>query len=642
MGPFGRPMGGKGAGVSMSDRVFIPLVSVLVGLVFLLANALAQPLLSGARVDLTEGGRYTLSAGTITTLENLAEPVELTFVYTRRVGQDYPAVRAYAQRVRELLASYKSVSGPDIRLTEIDPTPFSIDEDEALASGITAVQTDGTDPLYFGLIGRNGVDDELVIPFMAPEREATLEYDLTRLIARLDKPEPETIGLITDLPNMEGDGKDGGYFVLREMAAIYQVRAIGSDFTDIPEDVDVLMLAHAASLNERQIYLIDQFILEKGRALILIDPVSTIAQAGGVFNTSSGNARSDLGELGQAWGVRLGEDAVADVENALNVNISQDGRTIEVGQPIFVGLPRQYISGDDVITSPLSLTINLGAPGALEFTPSPDITFKPLMQTSQTPSYIPTDIIRQGVSPQEVLGLYSSRSEPFTLAARISGVLPSAFPSGPPARSNDDPVEASLDQIAGNAAGPHRTLSAVPAEVIILADTDMLDDAFYVDPRSSTARGDNATFILNALDNLTGGSELLNLRSRTSNLRPMTRVEDMRAAAQDEFLDEQAKLEGRLAQSQGRLEELQNVGATGGFFSGDIEADLTLEERAELSELRQSVVQTRERLRIIERDFRRDIDQLEGTLRLINIWGGPLIVLLIGLLIWFRKTRAVS
>lgn len=119
----------------------------------------------------------------------------------------------------------------------------------------------------------------------------------------------------------------------------------------------------------------------------------------------------------------------------------------------------------------------------------------------------------------------------------------------------------------------------------------------------------------------------------------MTRVVDMRDAAQDKFFDEQARLEQRLSQAQRRLEELQSIGATGGFFSGDIEADLTIEERAELAELRQSVVETRARLRQIERDFRQEIDQLEGWLRFINIWGGPLLVLLLGGLVWLRHRR---
>ena len=110
----------------MFDRYFTPLASVFILCIFFFAHSLLQPALGSWRADFTEQDLFTLSEGTSATLETLAEPVDLTFVYTRRVGQEYPAVRAYAQRVRELLATYKSVAGNKVRLLEIDPTPFSI------------------------------------------------------------------------------------------------------------------------------------------------------------------------------------------------------------------------------------------------------------------------------------------------------------------------------------------------------------------------------------------------------------------------------------------------------------------------------------------------------------------------------------
>ena len=629
----------------MAHRYFIPLASALILAIFFLGHAILQPATGNLRADFTEQGLFTLSDGTVSTLKDIEEPIKLTFVYTRRVGQEYPAVRAYAQRVRELLATYESVAGSNLQVLEIDPTPFSIDEDEALAAGITAIETNGADPLYFGLIGRNLVDDELVIPFLAPERETTLEYDLTRLIARLDDPEPDTIGVITDLQNMKGNGEDAGYFVLQEIAATYSLRPIDPNFTALPDDLDVLMLAHASNLTDYQYYLIDQFILRKGRALILIDPAATtVSQSGGAFNTSRARTRSDLGPLASAWGVSLAENVVADIENALKINVSDAGRTLEVDQPIFIGLPRARMSANDTITAPLSLTLNLGAAGALVSEPdnASGFEFSPLLITGETPSFIPSAEVLKGLNPQGVIGLYESRSSSLTIAARLSGRVPSAFPSGPPEPDTDDPVAQELARLAGANAGPHLASSQTSAQIIVLADTDMLDDAFYIDPRSTSPQADNASFIMNALDNLTGGDALSNLRSRSENARPMTRVVDMRDAAQDKFFDEQTRLEQRLSEAQYRLEELQSIGGAGGFFSGDIEADLTPEERAELADLRQSVVETRARLRQIERDFRGDIDRLEGRLRALNIWGGPFIVFLLGLFVWWRNEKAAA
>ena len=258
----------------MTGRRYLFLTSILSIAIFVLANMLLQPRMDSARIDFTEGGLYTLADGTKNTLRELAEPVELTFVYTRRVGQDYPAIRSYADRVRELLQAYKGVAGSKLQIREIDPTPFSRAEDEVIDAGISALETGDSDPLYFGLIGRNRVDDVRVIPFLSPDSESTLEYDLTRLITRLDRPDPPVVTILSSLRGMQGDGRSEGYFILREAAKSFRIEQLPAEFVSIPEMTDVLFIAHPPELTEYQLYLIDQFLMRKGRALIMIDPAS--------------------------------------------------------------------------------------------------------------------------------------------------------------------------------------------------------------------------------------------------------------------------------------------------------------------------------------------------------------------------------
>ncbi|MEL7481740.1 MAG: ABC transporter, partial [Pseudomonadota bacterium] len=336
-------------------------------------------------------------------------------------------------------------------------------------------------------------------------------------------------------------------------------------------------------------------------------------------------------------GIELSEEAVADAAHALPVNIEEDGRFIEVGQPLFIGVPRDLMAQDDIVTAPLSRRLNLGAPGALQAFPPEGVSFQPLFRTDEAPAFINATEASVDMAPDEVLRNYAAEDGQLVLAGRLSGPLSTAFPEGPPVIDADTAPEERPDP-----PGPHLAVSRGSAEIILVGDADLLDDGFYIDPRTSTPVADNAILVLNALDQLTGGADLLALRSRSPNLRPMTRVEAMREAAEDRFFDEQARLEARLAASQRRLEELQSIGASGGFFTGDLEADLSRAEQSELTELRLTVVETRERLRAIERDFRREIDRLEGSLRLINIWLGPAIVLIIGLGLWWRRERRTA
>lgn len=627
----------------MTPRRYLLLASLLLIAIFAAANLLAQAWVSGARADFTENRLYTLSNGTKVTLTELAEPIDLTFVYTRSVGQDFPAVRAYAVRVRELLDAYQTLGKGQIRVREIDPAPFSEAEDEALAAGLVAVDTNGGDPLYFGLIGRNAVDDERVIPFLAPEQETRLEYDITRMVARLDRPEPARIGLISTLPGMNALTDEAGYAIRREMGKTFIVDVIEENFVDLPPELDVLMLVHPPDFTDWQLWQIDQFILRTGRALILLDPAAKTAQGTGPFNMTNRQIRSDLDTFAAAWGVRLAEAAVADTETALSIEADAgDGRTTILQHPLFLAIPPSLMSRTNLATADMTRTINLGAPGRLLLNDGAPGTREILMRTGPAPSDIPPDRAAIDLSAGDAVALYQAKdtgSAP--LAVRLTGPLVSAFSDGAPRPDlPEDPIYAELARAAAAEAPPHMSTSAVDADIVILADADMLDDGLYLNLQTGVPFADNAAFILNVLDSMSGSSELMSLRARAPGRRPMETVDRMREAAQSQFFNQQARLESRLANSQERLEELQTVGATGGFFDGDVSAELSEAERAELARLREEIVSTRSRLRQIERDFRRDIDQLELRLRLFTILGGPALIGLLGLLLFFRSRRA--
>lgn len=626
----------------MNARRYLLISTLLAGILLLAGNIAAQKLLAGARIDFTEGGLYTLSHGTRTTLEDITEPVDLTFAYSRKVGQEFPAVQAHAARVRELLASYAAASGGRVRVREIDPSPFSEAEDEALAAGIAAVPSGGNDPLYFGIIGRNTIDDVRILPFLAPEQDLTLEYDLTRMISRLNDPEPPHVGILSSLQGMSSPDPAGGYTLLQDIARSFDVTPLAEDFSALPADLDVLLVAHPSPLSSRQEWLVDQYLLRGGRALFLVDPAAKTAVTGDVFGVSSELARSSLGRLGRAWGVELSPDAVADAAFALPVPVeTANGRIEELAHPLFIGVPAEAMNREDPITADLRRVVNFGAPGALLVgTPPPGVTLTPLAMTGPSPSYIDAGEAARDMPPAEVLRQYRSEPAPLPLAMRISGLLVSAFPSGaPPIDLPRDPGAAEAARAAAASLPPHIRAGERAAEIVVVADADFIADEFYIVEGGGLAVADNGALVLNALDALAGGGELSRLRSRAPALRPMTRIENMRADAEEQYFRQQEELETRLAAAQARLAELQGEGTGDGFFAGDLEAQLTEDQRFELNGLREDILTLRARLRETERDYRRGIDQLEGTLKAINIWGGPLLVALAGLIVWRRQKR---
>ena len=626
----------------MRAKTYLLLATALTAIIFITANLLVQRVFTSARIDFTENGLFSLSDATRESLKNIAEPVDLTFVYTRRVGQDFPAVRAYAARVRELLETYETQSGGQVRIREIDPAPFSPEEDEALAAGIAAVSTNGDDPLYFGIIGRNAVDDQRILPFLAPEREVTLEYDLTRMISRLDDPDPARVGVLSSLPGMTAPGGEGGYALLADIANAFELVPIAPGFQALPQDLDVLLVAHPPELSLRQEWLIDQFLLRRGKAVFLVDPATKTAAASGPFDFDAGNAASTLGQLGDAWGVTLSEEAVADAASALPVPVDTgNGRVEELAHPLFIGIPAGDMNQDDLITADLARVVNLGAPGALITTELQEgLTFSPLFATGPSPTFIDAADAVTNMTPQSVLRAYQTEDGPLTLAGRVSGRLLTAFPAGEPALDEpDDPALAELVRAEAAAAPAHIAASEGEVDIILIADADLIADEYYIFPDRNIVVADNGTLVLNAIDALAGGAGLSRLRSRAPSQRPMTRIDRMREQAEAVYFRRQSELEGNLREAQARLEELQAIGAADGFFSGDFESDLTDAERIELGDLRERIVGLRAELREIEGDYRRDIDALESTLKAINIWIGPFLVGLLGSGVAWRQRR---
>ncbi|HEX5006759.1 MAG TPA: Gldg family protein, partial [Hyphomonadaceae bacterium] len=490
----------------------------------------------------------------------------------------------------------------------------------------------GGDPIYFGVIGRNSVDDVIAIPFLAPERDAFLEYDLVRLIAQLDDPAPPRVAVISSLPAFQGDGTgEGDAFLLREMRRAFEVVAVDPDFQALPQGTDLLLMVHPPRLTEWQTYVVDQFLLRKGRALIALDPVSRAALGSG---SPRAFATSSLGRLSETLGVSLAPDVVADRALALPVQVDLGGgRQLVEGQPLFLAVPRALMSAEDPVTADLSRAVNFGAAGHILAKPPVGVTFRPLAEATSQAGLVSAELAATDPRPRAVMEAYTPADGPLILAGRLSGKLRSLFTTPPPVPPQSDPVLArrEADERAGVA--PFVSRSETPAEIVLVADSDLLDDSFFLNPASKTPIADNAAFVLNALDNLGGDEALMALRSRAPAARPMERVDDMRVAARGRLYKEQQRLEALLAEAEDHLRQMEQQRAEG--------AVRTPEELAQMASFREQASQIRRQLRGVEREFRRDIDALAGRLELINIWLPPLFaaVLGAGLFFWRSKRR---
>jgi len=621
----------------MSARRFALLAAFAFLLMFVAANVVGNSWFRSWRLDLTQNHLYSLSPGTQYTLDHLSDSVELKLYYSRDAAARAPQVQAYAGRVREMLQTFAAHSHGHVRFTEVNVRPFTEQEDQAQEAGIQGVRPDDTsDPIYFGLTGANAIDDKRTIPFFDPSREAFLEYEVTRLIFELEHPDRTRVALITSLPldpasasNPQG-GPTGQSTFATEMGRLLNVTKLPQNFTQIP-DADVLAIIHPWALSPAQLYAVDQFILRHGRAFIALDPASMqAAQQSASFNPMSPSApapsSSTLEPLLSRWGVAMSQDVVLDAGGALPVQAqAPNGQTTQIRQPLFFAVPAAQLDRQDLMTAWLNRGINFGLSGSMNISPRDGLQSHALARTSEQTMHMPAAQALMRPSPFEILQTWTPEGRRETVAARLSGTLQTAFPAGPPEGA---------DMLA-----PRVTRSARPAQVVIVADTDFLADDFYIDPQNGGAAADNASFALNAIDVLGGSDALVSLRSRAPSIRRMTLIDNMEADAQRLILQRQEQLQGEYEDTQRRLAELQSRGRGSASFSGNLGAELTPEENAELQRFQGQINEVRGQLRGVARDLRGGISSLEAWIVFINVWLAPMLVAAVGLVLFWRRQR---
>ena len=195
-----------------------------------------------------------------------------------------PALRTYAQLVEDLLGEYQNASHGKIVIKKFDPEPDSDAEDSARLDGVEGQATSafGGDKVYLGL-AISMLDQKETIPWLAPEREKLLEYDISRAIARVINPTPAVVGVMSALPifgseanpMMQQMGQQSGsepWTFISELKKDFTIREIPMTATKIDDDIHVLMVVHPGDITDQTQYAIDQFVLRGGQLLAFLDP----------------------------------------------------------------------------------------------------------------------------------------------------------------------------------------------------------------------------------------------------------------------------------------------------------------------------------------------------------------------------------
>jgi ABC-type uncharacterized transport system involved in gliding motility auxiliary subunit len=599
---------------------------LILAAIFLLSSVIISQsgLFSRLRIDLTENDLFTLNQGTKNILQNIDETIHLRLFYSDEATQNIPMLRTYYRRVVDFLEELERYGGGKLKVSLIDPVSFSEEEDQASQYGLQALPVgEGGENVFFGLAGTNAIDQVEVIPFLQPDKEAFLEYDVAQLIYNLNHPEKRTIGVMSGLPLLGTFdpqlGQVPGQIMFEQLREMYEVTAIEPTATDLG-DVDLLLLVHPKNLTQQTLFAIDQFVMDGGRLMVFVDPMAQAeevpADPQNPMAQLQADRSSDLAVLFNAWGVGFNKDQVIlDSQQAVSIQSPQGQAIRHLGINSWV---RDNLNADDIVTLDLN-AVNTALAGSLT---AAEGRLTPLLRSSQQSMLTRNDAMSLLFNPASLFQSFQADDQQHVIAARLNGPVNSAFVEGIEGHPADQ-VKQQTDQ----------------ANVVIFADVDVLFDRMWVRAQNFFGRqiysnfADNGSLINNLIDNLTGSADLIQVRARGTSNRPFGKVLDIQRVSEQKYRETENQLLQQLRETETKLNELQRSKGQ------ENQLIISQEQQQEIARFKQRKLEVRKSLREVKRNLNKDIEALGTRLKFINIALVPLLLTLVVVFLSWRKSK---
>jgi len=504
--------------------------------VALLASAGALTLLAAGwrlRIDATSEKIHSLSDETRRLIEQLdpKRPVFISAYLSPQVPQSYLQTR---RNLISFLREFAAVGRGKIYVNVVDTVKYSPEAREArdrygIQPQEVPIAEEGggaTEEIFMGLVFRCGTE-EFVLPFL--DRGLPVEYELMRSIRVVSQARRRKVGVLDTAARLFG-GFDfelkrqfRDWSIVPELRKQYEVVRVSPD-QDYPADLDALLVVLPNTLTQPQVDRLVSYVRQGRPVFVLLDPLPAfnleLAPAAG-----GAGARADLRPLLDTLGVRWDPGQIAwDSYNPHPALRQLPKEVIFVGRGS--GAPMAFQEKEE-ITSGLQEVVLIYA-GVLEPAPGREANFVPLMTTGPDSGTVRwNQLVRQTLfGPVLVRDLArEARNKVQVLAARI------------------------------------RPGNGHQVNAVVVADVDLMGEQFFEIRRRGVSglQLDNVTFLLNAVDELSGDRAFIALRKRRPKHRTLEALERRTAAYEERrkqrIEEAQERAEKRLAEARARLEE---------------------------------------------------------------------------------------
>ncbi len=649
----------------MNRTVKATLAVILVLIIAFCAISVCQNIGKSWKVDVTEQKLYTLSGGTKAILKKLNQPITVKLYYARTAAMKAPDqirfFNNYYEFVRALLEEYVAAANGMVRLDIIDPRPYSDEEEQAMRFGLQKFPITEEENFFFGLVVQTQFGVEKTIPFFSPDRQNFIEYDISYLIDSAITRQKRSIGILSSLPvfgddtsgymaqmmRMQGKEPQGPWTFIEQLRQQYEVKEIKPDVNSI-ESIDMLIVIHPKELKEQTRFAIDQYVLKGGRTIIMTDPycISDRPPQQQMMYGQMQSQSSELNTLLHAWGLDMPENTFAgDRQLAARVSLRPNDRPEKL--IAYLQLTSECFNKKQVATAPLN-DVRMLFPGALEKYGDPnnfkDVEYTPLLMTTNRGNTWKPESPYELMMPDaaRLMEKFFDGSKPVNMAYLVTGKLKSAFPNGITVENEIDDPNAPADPNGGE---PKKIKVAQKLTgvkdgndcvVAVIADVDFISDiiAYQKSFFGTMVTGDNAALLMNVIDDLSGSSELVSIRSRGNFKRPFDKVDAIEARAEKSTAEEVGRINAEIA---GFEKELQDIVSSAKQGEEALVGSSIINKKKEL-ELK--IRQAKRKLKEVSRQRVVQIEKLGNKLRNINMLAAPVCILIIALVLGiYRTTR---
>lgn len=636
----------------------------LVLVIIFSAISITQNLGKSLKLDVTDQKLYVLSDGTKSILGKLNQPIKATLYYAKTAALKGPDqirfFNNYYEYVKALLEEYVSVSNGMVELEIVDPRPFSDEESEAMKYGLQRFPITEEENFFFGLVVRTQFGVEKAIPFFSPDRQNFVEYDISYLIDTAVTRQKRKIGVLSSLPVM-GDDVSGymaemmlrqgqqprpAWTIVEQLRKQYEVETVATDTNDI-NDIDILLVIHPKGLSEQTLFAIDQYVLRGGRTVVCVDPhcfMDRPPQQMGMQMQMQHESSSELNRLLKTWGLEMPANTFAGDRNLASMaSIRANQRPERIIGYLNLTPEGNCFAGDHVVTAELN-QVRVLFPGVLNEVADSNDANSVSTNIERTPLVTTTN---RGNSftisgPYELMFLdgpalmkkFVDGDKPVALGYVVTGRLKSSFPEGIEVEKKspdpNDPNETitTTERVAGLTAAQEDCAVVVFSDVDFISDAIAYQNSFF----GKMVVGDNSTLMLNTIEDLSGSSDLVSIRSRGNFKRPFTVVDEIERRAEAETAAEVEKINMQIA---GFESELQNILSTAKEGQEEVIGSTIVQKKKEL-ELK--IREAQRQLRQVKMTRRERIEQLGNKLRQANMLAAPAVILVIAIVLGLRRS----